>query len=93
MLDNMANIDLLQRQQAVKWPEFSWETGKGSENPNAAFRCLPDISRLDTQMKGECIRLSVLSKGSTRLSRTMNVEVTVTGQRAVNEPIVSWQRI
>ena len=26
MLENMANIDLLQRQQKVQWPEFSWKT-------------------------------------------------------------------
>ena len=40
MLDNMANIDLLQRQQAVKWPEFSWETEKGSADPETVFSTL-----------------------------------------------------
>ena len=47
MLDNMANIDKLQRQQAVRWPEFSWETEKGNPDPKRCFQMFaPDISRL-----------------------------------------------
>lgn len=47
MLDNMANIDLLQRQQAIKWPEFCWETEKGNLNLKRCFQMFaPDISRL-----------------------------------------------
>src|SRR5689334_2007954 len=33
LLDNMDNIDLLDRQQAALWPEFSWESQKGSPDP------------------------------------------------------------
>ena len=29
MLDNLANIPKLQRQQKAVWPEFSWETEQG----------------------------------------------------------------
>lgn len=43
MLDNMANIDLLQPQQAVKWPEFSWETEKGEAGLMKLIECLQDI--------------------------------------------------
>ena len=32
MLDNMANIPLLQRQLDVLWPEFSWQTVIGDES-------------------------------------------------------------
>src|ERR1700744_3292490 len=46
MLDNMANIDLLERQQAVKWPEFSWETVPGDPPPRCFQMFAPDISRL-----------------------------------------------
>ena len=28
MLDNMANIQRIKRQQRIFWPEFSWETIK-----------------------------------------------------------------
>src|SRR4051812_8588661 len=30
LLKNMDNINLLQRQQAALWPEFSWETERGN---------------------------------------------------------------
>ena len=47
LLGNLANIDLLQRQQGAKWPEFSWETCKGSADPKRCFQMFaPYISRL-----------------------------------------------
>ena len=52
LLDNMDNIDLLDLQQAVKWPEFSWETNPGDPK----FRCFqmfaPYISRLGYTAEG-----------------------------------------
>jgi len=36
LLNNMSNVNLLQRQLPVKWPEFSWETEK--DNPDTK-RC------------------------------------------------------
>ncbi|CAM3768594.1 hypothetical protein [Vibrio aquimaris] len=88
MLDNMANIDLLQRQQAVKWPEFSWETEKGSENPKRCFQMFaPDISRLGYTDEGRVYSIICPQQGVYSPSLgTMNIEVTVTGQRGwVNE--------
>ena len=38
MLANMDNIDKLQRQQGVEWPEFSWETEKGQADPKRCFQ-------------------------------------------------------
>ncbi|NNF35049.1 MAG: hypothetical protein HKN68_13125, partial [Saprospiraceae bacterium] len=47
MLGNMENIDKLQRQQKVVWPEFSWETEPGNSDPMRCFQMFaPDISRL-----------------------------------------------
>ena len=42
LLDNLANIDLLQRQQGIKWPEFSWEAEKAMPL-RGVFKCLPHI--------------------------------------------------
>ncbi|MGA7234996.1 MAG: hypothetical protein WBY44_04920, partial [Bryobacteraceae bacterium] len=53
LLGNLANIDLLQRQQGAKWPEFSWETCKGSAHPKRCFQMFaPYISRLGYTDKG-----------------------------------------
>ena len=46
MLDNMANIDQLDRQQAVLWPEFSWETVPGDPASRCFQMFAPDISRI-----------------------------------------------
>ena len=46
VLDNMANIDKLQRQQKVMWPEFSWETIVGEPDSRCFQMFAPDISRL-----------------------------------------------
>jgi hypothetical protein len=83
MLDNMANIDLLQRQQAVNWPEFSWETEKGSSDPKRCFQMFaPDISRLGYTNTGRVYSIICPQQGISSPSfGTINVEVTVTGQR------------
>lgn len=89
MLDNMANIDKLQRQQAVKWPEFSWESAK--DNPDDTKRCYqmfaPDISRLGYTDEGRVYSIICPQQGAYSPSfGALNVEVTVTGQRGwVNE--------
>jgi hypothetical protein len=44
MLKNMDNIKLLQRQQKVVWPEFSWESEPGSPDSRRCFKCLRPIS-------------------------------------------------
>jgi hypothetical protein len=89
MLDNMANIDKLQRQQAVKWPEFSWETQKGQADPKRCFQMFaPDISRLGYTDQGRVYSIICPQQGTYSPSfGALNVEVTVTGQRGwVNEP-------
>ncbi len=88
MLANMANIGKLQRQQAVLWPEFSWETDPG----NSASRCYqmfaPDISRLGYDDTGRVYSIICPQQGVCTASLgCLNVEVTVTGQRGwVDEP-------
>lgn len=47
MLDNLANINLLQRQMPVKWPEFSWKTQPDGGESSRCFQMFaPYISRL-----------------------------------------------
>ena len=65
MQENMKNIGLLQRQQKVVWPEFSWETNRGRPIPSAAIRCLPRISPdWDIPMKDGSILLFVPNRAS-----------------------------
>src|SRR5213075_2181214 len=88
MLDNMANINLLQRQWPVEWPEFSWETQKGQADPKRCFQMFaPYISRLGYTDTGRVYSIICPQQGVCHLKMgCMNVEVTVTGQRGwVNE--------
>ncbi|MCL1127248.1 hypothetical protein [Shewanella surugensis] len=88
MPDNMFNIDKLQRQQAVKWPEFSWETEKGNADPKRCYQMFaPDISRLGYTDKGRVYSIICPQQGITSPTLgSLNVEVTVTGTRGwVNE--------
>lgn len=83
MLDNLANINLLQRQQAVLWPEFSWETEMGDADPKRCFQMFaPDISRLGYTDTGRVYSIICPQQGACSAAvGCMNVEVTVTGQR------------
>ena len=88
MLDNMANINKLQRQWPVEWPEFSWETQKGQPDPRRCFQMFaPYISRLGYTDEGRVYSIICPQQGVCYLKLgCMNVEVTVTGQRGwVNE--------
>jgi hypothetical protein len=88
MLGNMANIDLLERQQGVEWPEFSWETQKGQSDPKRCFQMFaPYISRLGYTDTGRVYSIICPQQGLCHAKiGSMNVEVTVTGQRGwVNE--------
>lgn len=83
MLDNLANIPLLQRQQKVLWPEFSWETEPGAADPKRCYQMFaPDISRLGYTNEGRVYSIICPQQGfcSPNLG-SMNVEVTVTGNR------------
>ncbi len=82
MLQNMANIDLLDRQQAVLWPEFSWQTILGDPNSRCFQMFAPDISRLGYTNEGRVYSIICPQQGaSSPTLGSMNVEVTVTGQR------------
>lgn len=82
MLDNMANIDSLDRQQGVKWPEFSWQTIQGNEKSRCFQRFSPYISRLGYTNKGRIYSIICPQQGACSPAfGCMNLEVTVTGQR------------
>ena len=87
MLDNMANIALLQRQQRVLWPEFSWQTEKGNADPKRCFQMFaPDISRAGYTDTGRVYSIICPQQGVCTPFGCLNVEVTVTGQGGwVNE--------
>lgn len=88
MLGNLSNISLLQRQQGVKWPEFSWETQKGKADPKRCFQMFaPYISRLGYNERGRVYSIICPQQGIWIYDKVcLNVEVTVTGQRGwVNE--------
>jgi hypothetical protein len=83
MLDNLANIDLLQRQLAIPWPEFSWETEPGNKDPKRCFQMFaPDISRIGYTDAGRVYSIICPQQGiETPSLGSINVEITVTGQR------------
>ena len=82
MLDNLANIDKLQRQQAVKWPEFSWLTVPKKPKSRCYQMFAPDISRLGYTNEGRVYSIICPQQGIVSPSvGSLNVEVTVTGQR------------
>jgi hypothetical protein len=87
MLDNMANIDKLQRQQKAFWPEFSWKTNKNDEETRLYSRFSPDISRIGYNDKGRVFSIICPQQGYySPYFGTLNIEVTVTGNRGwVNE--------
>jgi hypothetical protein len=88
MLDNLANIDLLQRQQRVLWPEFSWETKPGDPESRCFQMFAPDISRAGYTNTGRVYSIICPQQGAcSSVLGCLNVEVTVTGQRGwVDEP-------
>jgi hypothetical protein len=82
MLANMDNIDLLDRQQAVLWPEFSWETVPGDADSRCFQMFAPDISRIGYTDTGRVYSIICPQQGSCSPSLgCLNVEVSVTGQR------------
>lgn len=88
ILDNMANIDKLTRQQKVPWPQFSWLSVPGDESSRVYQMFAPDISRLGYTDDGRVYSIICPQQGfGSAVLGTLNVEVTVTGQRGwVNEP-------
>lgn len=87
MLDNMANIPRIKRQQRIYWPEFSWETIKGDPNSRCFQRFAHDISSIGYDDTGRIWSIICPQQGVCAHNiACLNVEVTVTGQRGwVNE--------
>ncbi|MEM7587579.1 MAG: hypothetical protein AAF560_29595 [Acidobacteriota bacterium] len=82
VLDNMANIPKLQRQQSVFWPEFSWQTIQGDPDSRAFQRFAHNISRLGYDDTGRVWSIICPQQGvCLDKIACLNVEVTVTGQR------------
>lgn len=83
MLGNLDNINLLDRQQDVLWPQFSWETDPGAADPRRCYQMFaPDISRIGYTSEGRVYSIICPQQGACVSSiGCMNVEVTVTGQR------------
>ena len=88
MLDNMANINKLTRQQKVPYPQFSWLAIPGDDNSRVYQMFAQNISRLGYTDDGRVYSIICPQQGfGTAILGTLNVEVTVTGQRGwVNEP-------
>jgi hypothetical protein len=83
MLDNLANIPKLQRQQKVVWPEFSWLSEPGAADPKRCYQMFaPDISRLGYTNEGRVYSIICPQQGACSPAfGSLNVEVTVTGNR------------
>lgn len=81
--DNLDNIDLLQRQQKVIWPEFSWATRQDKPDEKRCYQMFaPDISRIGYTDTGKVYSIICPQQGMTSPALgSMNVEVTVTGTR------------
>lgn len=87
MRENLTYINLLQRQQGVQWPEFSWQTIKGIPDSRCFQMFSPYISRLGYTDTGKVYSIICPQQGTwIKGFGTLNVEVTVTGNRGwVNE--------
>jgi hypothetical protein len=82
LLGNMENIDKLQRQQKVLWPEFSWRTVLDDEKSRCFQMFSPDISRLGYTDEGRVYSIICPQQGACSPPLgCLNIEVTVTGQR------------
>lgn len=83
MQGNLKNIDKLERQQKVLWPEFSWLSEPDEEDKKRCYQMFaPDISRLGYTNEGRVYAIICPQQGiASPTLGAMNVEVTVTGCR------------
>jgi len=84
-LDHIPNITRMLR---AKWPEFSWEVTKGDSSTRMYQMFAPDISRLGYDDTGRVWSIICPQQGVYLQTPgiTLNVEVTVTGNRGwINE--------
>jgi hypothetical protein len=92
---NLDNIQNITRQQRVLWPEFTWETDKGAKDPKRCFQMFaPDISRMGYDDSGQSWSVICPQQGAFIPGiGTLNVEVTVTGQKGWVDETTSTQAI
>ncbi len=82
MTGNMDNIPKLQRQIDVLWPEFTWLTVQGDASSRCFQMFAPDISRGGYDDRGQFWSIICPQQGSySPTLGSLNIEVTVTGQR------------
>ncbi|MDO3643975.1 hypothetical protein [Mucilaginibacter sp. L3T2-6] len=82
-LGNLDNIPNITRMLRAKWPEFSWETTPGDATTRMYQMFAPDISRLGYDNTGRVWSIICPQQGVyfPTLGATLNIEVTVTGNR------------
>ncbi|MGB1241182.1 MAG: hypothetical protein ACPG49_01585 [Chitinophagales bacterium] len=81
---NLENIDKLQRQWKILWPEFSWNSEPNNiGNKKRCYQMFaPDISRLGYTNEGRVYAIICPQQGfSSPHLGSINIEVTVTGCR------------
>ncbi|MEM1167679.1 MAG: hypothetical protein AAGJ08_00935 [Cyanobacteria bacterium P01_H01_bin.35] len=82
MLDNMANINRIKRQQRVYWPEFSWLVDQEDPSSRCFQRFAHNISSIGYDDTGRIWSIICPQQGVCASKfGCLNVEVTVTGQR------------
>jgi len=90
LLGNMDNIPRLKRQVHVLWPEFSWETVVGKPSSRCYQMFAPDISRAGYDDAGRVWSIICPQQGAySPTLGSLNIEVTVTGQRGWVDETVS----
>ena len=83
-LGNLDNIDKLDRQMSVLWPEFSWPTRPGEDDIKRCFQMFAhDISRIGYTVEGKVYSIICPQQGYCIpiVGGCINVEITVTGNR------------
>ena len=83
VLGNLDNIPKIQRQQAIYWPEFSWLSKQGDPGSRVFQRFAHEISRVGYDDTGRVWSIICPQQELyiSTIEGTINVEVTVTGQR------------
>ncbi|TWV94698.1 hypothetical protein [Chitinophaga pinensis] len=92
---NMDNIPSINRMLRAKWPEFSWETQRGDPTTRMYQMFAPDISRLGYDNTGRVWSIICPQQGVyiPSLGLTLNVEVTVTGNRGWMNELASKEAL
>lgn len=92
---NMNNIPGINRMLRAKWPEFSWEVTKGDPATRMYQMFAPDISRLGYDNTGRVWSIICPQQGVyfPTLGVTLNVEVTVAGNRGWMNELASKEEL